>query len=103
MAYTVFNHSQETIFWDVKQDGQTIWTSERLAPGEQQTAEHLGSYGIAELLTIQVPQHDPHGNPHGTMGWGSVLVYRDGCVTVYGNWSFDVRRSCDHPTDESKA
>ncbi len=102
MAYTVINKSNETIIFDVVKDGQTIWTSDKLAPGDQLSEQHRGSFGIAEHLTIQVPQYDPHGNPHGTAGWGGVLVHRDGYVTIYGSWSFDIRRTCEDDTDQLK-
>lgn len=95
MAYSITNSSNETIIWDISDGSRVIWTSEKLLPGESRIEEHRGSYGIADLLAIQVPQYDPHGNPHGTMGWGSVLVHRDGKATVYGNWNFDVRRNAE--------
>jgi hypothetical protein len=95
MAYSIINSSNETIIWDVTDGSQVIWTSGKLLPGEQRTERHRGSFGIADLLTIQVPQYDPSGNPNGTFGWGGVLVHKDGRVTVYGDWNFDVRRNAE--------
>jgi hypothetical protein len=94
MAYTVINNSNETIRWTVYDGGEEVWTSEDLAPGEQRSEDDI-TPGIAVELSIAVPQYDPHGNPHGSIGWGGVFVHRDGCVRVNGNWDFDVRRRCD--------
>jgi hypothetical protein len=94
MAYTVINRSNETIRWTVRVRGEPVWTSDDLVPGEQRSAIDT-TPGIAVEMSIEVPQYDSDGNPHGSLGWGGVFVQQEGCVTVHGNWNFDVRRRCD--------
>lgn len=94
MAYTVRNSSNESIRWTVRaHNGDVVFESDILAPGAEAQGADV-SRGSAEDLSISVPQYDSEGRPHGSIGWGSVWVHQDGCVIVYGNWNFDVRRDC---------
>jgi hypothetical protein len=93
MPYTVINRSKETIRWTVHVDGRPDWTSDDLPPGGQRS-EVDTSPGTAVQISFAVPQYDSQGNPHGSIGWGGALVHKDGCVTVFGDWNYDVRPRC---------